>query len=256
MRPGLRAALPRTIAAFAQAATDPADRTIFVRSAGNTWGQCDQSVGNCDRDQDGNLVNNDAPYRATSPSLTAGLPAYISELRGHFVTAVAVNTNGSGIASFSNRCGIAADWCLAAPGSGSGIGRLLAVSGGCQRPHRQQHPHHQLTPFGGTSAAAPYVSGALALLIDYFNGRLGNTEVVERMLADRQQDRHLRQPQRLRPGPAGSQGRHRTLWQRPHSHRPDPQRPRRPAGRQPHLYQPGLWRRLAARPVRPDAHEF
>ena len=177
----LRAAFPRLIASFAQQDTDPADRTIFVRSAGNTWGQCDQSAGDCDRDSNGRLIN-DAPYRATSPSLVAGLPAYISELReGQFVTAVAVNTNGSGIASFSNRCGIAADWCIAAPGSGSGIGRLLPLAGDINDGD-QTVSLATTSPFSGTSAAAPYISGAIALLIDYFNGRLGNTEVVMRML--------------------------------------------------------------------------
>ena len=190
----LRAAFPLQIAAFAQRDTDPADRTIFVRSAGNYHGRCDYTVGDCERGDDGRLVENDAPFDASSPAPIAGMPAYISEMRGHFVAAAAVNIDGSGIASFSNRCGIAADWCLAAPGTTPrddedrrtpGIGYLLAVAGIFGQLDDPTASAIETTsrPFGGTSAAAPYISGGIALLIDYFNGRLGNTEIVARMFA-------------------------------------------------------------------------
>ena len=36
---------------------------------------------------------------------------------------------------------------------------------------------------GGTSFAAPFVSGALAVMADYFEGQLGNTELVERLFS-------------------------------------------------------------------------
>ena len=45
----------------------------------------------------------------------AGTPLYFPELRGHTIAVVAVDKSGK-IASFSNRCGSAADWCIAAPG--------------------------------------------------------------------------------------------------------------------------------------------
>ena len=47
-----------------------------------------------------------------------GLPARVAELRGHLIAVVAVAPDGDGdyeIAPFSNRCGIAREWCLAAP---------------------------------------------------------------------------------------------------------------------------------------------
>ena len=51
-----------------------------------------------------------------------GLPARITRLRGHVIAAVAVSPDSDDdgdceIASYSNRCGIAARWCIAAPGS-------------------------------------------------------------------------------------------------------------------------------------------
>ena len=35
--------------------------------------------------------------------------------------------------------------------------------------------------FSGTSMAAPHVSGGIALLTDYFDGQLGNTEIMNRL---------------------------------------------------------------------------
>ena len=35
---------------------------------------------------------------------------------------------------------------------------------------------------GGTSYAAPFVSGGLALLAQHFNNQLGNTEILQRVL--------------------------------------------------------------------------
>ena len=150
----LRSSLPNLISALAQTSTAAADRTIFVQAAG-----------------------------------AASLPAHIAELRGHLVAAMAVNTDGTGMASSSNSCGSAADWCLAAPGTipmdadghRLGIGLLLPTAGNGMG--EELRILSGSNPFGGGASAAAYTSGALALLIDYFNGRLGNTEIVERMFA-------------------------------------------------------------------------
>jgi len=82
----------------------------------------------------------------------AGIPVLMPEYAGHFLAVVAVD-DANAIASFSNRCGIAKDHCLAAPGvniestrlGGSGSGNVITDS--------------------GTSMAAPHVTGAAALLI-------------------------------------------------------------------------------------------
>lgn len=100
----LRNAYERTIAAFAQKDAD--QKTVIVWAAGNENGlRCTPGQPDCT----GGAVD------AVSPGLEAGLAARIAELRGHTVAVVAVTEDG-GIAGYSNRCGIAAEWCIAAPG--------------------------------------------------------------------------------------------------------------------------------------------
>src|SRR5690606_30002192 len=56
----------------------------------------------------GNLGNGD-------PSLEPGLPHRISGLQPGWLAVVAVDNAGA-IGSYSSRCGVAAAWCIAAPG--------------------------------------------------------------------------------------------------------------------------------------------
>ncbi|AEK61192.1 Serine protease [Collimonas fungivorans Ter331] len=90
------------------------------------------------------------------PSLTAGLPALYPDLQKGWLAVVAVNAAGGAqgysssdttpgvISSYSNRCGEAANWCLAAPGD------FISATAG-----RRVY---------GTSFAAPAVTGAAALV--------------------------------------------------------------------------------------------
>ncbi len=55
-----------------------------------------------------------------------------AELRENTVAVVAVGEDGE-IAAYSNRCGLAAAWCIAAPGDGV----ALAISGRTRRPARR-----------------------------------------------------------------------------------------------------------------------
>ena len=86
----------------------------------------------------------------SQPSYTAGLPVLYSEFAELWVAVVSVDLNGN-IPSYSNRCGAAAAWCLAAPGGSSNVssGGIYSVKsgGGYIRG-------------SGTSMAAPHVSGA------------------------------------------------------------------------------------------------
>jgi len=93
---------------------------------------------------------------STQPSMTAGLPALYPDLQKGWIAVTAVNAVGGAagfssadtvpgvISSYANQCGVAANWCLAAPGdfvSPSAGGRVY-----------------------GTSFAAPAVTGAIALV--------------------------------------------------------------------------------------------
>ena len=157
----IRNAFPGAIKAFAQAAIPPAERTIHVWAAGNANGK---------QAPDGTEV------MASLPEIMPGLSIRIPELRGHTLAVVAVDTTGD-IATFSNRCGIAREFCLAAPGVmvWGPIPNILCSS----LPSPSSRCYGQSS---GTSMAAPMVSGGIALLAEYYRGQLGNHEIVNRML--------------------------------------------------------------------------
>ena len=160
----IRNHLSRTIATFAQ--TGAQDKTILVWGAGNANGRpCTPGSDNC---VDGSID-------ASSVEFFAGLAARIEELRGHSIAVVAVEQDGP-ITHFSNRCGIAADWCLAAPGE-----EFRAAYYG---PDRDGRPGVRGSAYiAGTSFAAPIVSGGLAVMKQLFRDQLPNTALVTRLFA-------------------------------------------------------------------------
>lgn len=173
----LRAYFGDTIAALAQSGAT--DKTVFVWSAGNGHGRpCDRAdfTGNPDLCES-YVENGQTRYRvnAKSVELLAGLPVLISELRGHVIGVVAVGRDGR-IASFSNRCGSAAQWCLAAPG----VDIRAAYFG--PDPDTGAAGFRGSAGFSGTSAAAPMVTGALVVMKHYFRNQMSNTELVARMM--------------------------------------------------------------------------
>ena len=102
----------------------------------------------------------------------SGMPLYFPELRGNNLAVVAIGGKGSGIASYSNRCGLAgASFCLAAPAWGFAVGPDIHAG--------------MFRRVNGTSFSAPLVAGSLALMKEYFNrmGGIGNDELVRRLLA-------------------------------------------------------------------------
>ena len=113
---------------------------------------------------------------AQSVEVLSGLPARISQLRGHHIAVVAIGEDGE-IASFSNRCGIAADFCLAAPGAG--------VRAAYFGPHPDDDTPGARGAYtaSGTSFSAPMVTGGLAVMKHYFRDQLSNTALVARLLA-------------------------------------------------------------------------
>lgn len=91
-----------------------------------------------------------------------------SDLKGSLLAVVAVDKDGT-IASYSNRCGAAADWCLAAPGGdlqdGSHSAPYSTWPTSTGKPYKEED---------GTSAAAPHVAGAAAVVrsaFPYFDAR-------------------------------------------------------------------------------------
>ena len=155
----LRSTLPSWIALMQQADTHPDDRAIFVWAAGNAFNDLDASG---------------HPAVADSPEILPGLPARIPELKGHWLAVAAVREDGL-ITDFSNRCGIAYDFCLAAPGERLAVPhQVVGLSGALEDIYVYRK---------GTSYAAPIVTGALALMMERFRGQLGNTDLVSRLLA-------------------------------------------------------------------------
>lgn len=153
--------LPKYLRAQFQVDTPDAEKTILVYAAGND-GEAYSGIG-------------------------ADLPYYLPVLRGYSLSVAATDPSTGRITDFSNRCGpLPSDWdaaahgphyCLAAPGIVRGLVPNPATPGRGDVRDR----------IGGTSVAAPVVSGALALLMERFRGTRGNTQVVKRMLdtADR-----------------------------------------------------------------------
>ena len=147
----IRQAFPKTIDVLAQSQKPDEDKTIFVWAAGNGGSYSDQGVD------------------FSSPEVFGGLAYLLPELRGNTAAVVSVDEDG-GISSFSNRCGVAKDYCLAAPGRS-----ILSI-------YAQDAPvTDSYGRASGTSMAAPHVSGGIALLADYFEGQLGNTEILQRL---------------------------------------------------------------------------
>ena len=181
--PAIRAAVGATIEALAQA--DREEKTILVWAAGNSNGAlCRPGTDSCIGDSETDHLGRPAgTVDARSPGPAAGLVARIEELRGHSIAAVAIGeatedgeeagTGAPGaITSFSNRCGIAADWCIAAPGS-----RVRVAWFG---PYMDE-VFRGFASFSGTSFAAPIVTGGLALMKQMFRDQLRNEELVTRL---------------------------------------------------------------------------
>lgn len=150
------------IESLAQA--DRTEKALVVVAAGNSNGrECDPGTAGCREVRPGAFE-----IRANSPDLLPGLPLRIPELRSHMV-AVAATRRGGALARFSNRCGIAARWCMAAPGE-----EILVASSG---PEGRGY-----ALASGTSYAAPYVTGGLAVLRHYyFRDQMTNPQILARL---------------------------------------------------------------------------
>ena len=110
-------------------------------------------------------------------SVRAGLPYHYSHLRSGWLTVVSSGAAGTE-PYYTNRCGLAADWCITAPGGGDNqaqTGVFAARSGG------------GYIRKSGTSMAAPHISGGLAVILDAFP-TLTPQAAARRMLATASHD--------------------------------------------------------------------
>jgi hypothetical protein len=110
-------------------------------------------------------AGNDA---AANPAMQPGLPYRVSGIEPGWLAVVAIDDSGK-LASYSNRCGVAAAWCLAAPG-GSATSGLYSMynDGGYAFMY-------------GTSMAAPHASAAIAALKSMFVN-LSYLQIRDRLL--------------------------------------------------------------------------
>lgn len=86
------------------------------------------------------------------PNVAAALPYIAPELRANWIAVTAVDPTMAK-AGFANACGVAAAWCMAAPGVDIYTTYAFSLS---------------YTSVGGTSFAAPHVTGALAIAREMF----------------------------------------------------------------------------------------
>ena len=107
----------------------------------------------------------------TESAYQAGLPYYYSDMKKGYLSVVAVDLDGAE-PDYTNRCGVTADWCIAAPG-----GSDVSATGGIYSTYNDG----SYKRMSGTSMAAPMVSGALAGLKTRFPN-LSYQEVRDRLL--------------------------------------------------------------------------
>lgn len=89
--------------------------------------------------------------------VAAGIPYHYPEFEDHWLAVTAVTSTGA-IADYSNRCGIAMNFCLSAPGDRI-YGAASSDAGG---------PQDGIILKAGTSPAAPHVTGAIGVLAENF----------------------------------------------------------------------------------------
>jgi len=166
----VRTAFPKTITEMSQIGIPDEDKTIYVWAAGNAGSYADQGV---------NYFH---------PELLPGMAYFIEEIQGHSIAVVSVDEEGQ-ISDFSSRCGVSKDYCIAAPGGSVNVAYPTSsddygiYTGDKTDPDYDSCVENNscYAVAGGTSFAAPFVTGGLAVMAEYFEGQLGNTELVNRL---------------------------------------------------------------------------
>ena len=166
----VRTAFPKTILEMSQIDTPDEDKTIYVWAAGNAGSYADQGV----------------DY--FHPELLPGMAYFIEEIQGHSIAVVSIDEDGQ-ISDFSSRCGVSKNYCISAPGGSVTVAYPTSSDDYGIYTGDKTDPDYNgcvednscYAVAGGTSFAAPFVTGGLAVMAQYFEGQLGNTELVNRL---------------------------------------------------------------------------
>ncbi|MGC6485105.1 MAG: S8 family peptidase [Candidatus Puniceispirillales bacterium] len=165
--------------------------TILVFAAGNDGWNAETGVINLYDSEDADVASGtalateiaaDAGANISSANMidtSTAMPTYapdnssyvIDEAENEHMWLVVVATDSDNtIATFSNACGVAKNYCLAAPGE------AIVATNGANSP--------AYVTLNGTSMAAPHVTGAIAILADMYPNLLERPENISQILLE------------------------------------------------------------------------
>ncbi len=151
---------------------DPSQRRAFERGGGGTYDRLIAA-----KRAGGVHVFATGNDGTDQPSMESLWPVWRPEIAGGIIAVTGIVEDGTTgrvrLASYANKCGDAQDWCLSAPTGDLGrneqfVGLVAAAADGTTNRDEDPDGDGLGQTVGGTSAAAAYVSGTLALLKEAF----------------------------------------------------------------------------------------